>query len=110
MSSMQIVKALLVRNHPNIAQYIDKYFSAFSDPHIGRDAAKALGKLGTGGENVLIKANYAVRGVSACNNPHGLHLTVRSQLLPVQKFFNLVVPRILVGCQVSPGAHPWILL
>jgi DNA repair/transcription protein MET18/MMS19 len=60
---MQIVRALLVRNHPDVAQHIDRYFSAFSDPQIGRDAAKALGKLGSGGEGILIKANYAVLGV-----------------------------------------------
>ena len=65
--SMQIVKALLVRNDRNIVQHIDRYFSAFSDPQIGRDVAKAFGRLGTGGESILIKSNYAVVGVSANN-------------------------------------------
>lgn len=65
--SIQIVKALLVRNDRSIAQHIDRYFSAFSDPQIGRDVAKAFGRLGTGGENILIKSNYAVVGVSANN-------------------------------------------
>jgi hypothetical protein len=60
---MQIVKALLVRNHPGIAQHVDRFFAAFLDPCICRDAAKALGKLGAGGESILTKENYAVLGV-----------------------------------------------
>lgn len=105
MPPMQIVKALLVRNHPDTAHHIHRYFSAFSDPQIGRDAAKALGTLGTGGERILTKANYAVLGVSAYGSPWGWLLTLHFQLLHVQKFFNSILPRILDGYQASVGTR-----
>jgi DNA repair/transcription protein MET18/MMS19 len=91
-------------------QHIDRYFSVFSDPQIGRDAAKALGTLGTGGESILIKANYAILRVSAYNNLPGLLLTVHPQLLHIQKFFNSTLPLILAGYQTSAGMHLSLLI
>ena len=71
---LQIVKALLVRNHPDINAYVNRLFAIFSDPHIGWDAAKAVGELGRGGEDILTKANFSVIRVG----PNFLHFNCGS--------------------------------
>lgn len=86
-----VIKALLVRNHPDVSVYVDRLFSVFSDSQISWDAAKGVGELGSGGEEVLTKQNHAV-----------------IRLLYSQRFLNATMPRILLGCKSSPSPEEQI--
>ncbi|KIJ55124.1 hypothetical protein M422DRAFT_23773 [Sphaerobolus stellatus SS14] len=77
-----MTKALVVRNHEIGNAYVDQLFSLFTDESVNWDAAKAIGEIGSGGEDVLTKKNFAV-----------------TKILSTQKFFNSVLPRIVEGVE-----------
>ncbi|KAF8587853.1 ARM repeat-containing protein [Ramaria rubella] len=79
-------KALVVRNHDLVTVYVDQLFSLFSDETLNWDAAKAVGIIGSGGEDILTKKNFAAL-----------------RILSIQKFFNLVLPRIIGGVESNPA-------
>ncbi|KAH7927892.1 ARM repeat-containing protein [Leucogyrophana mollusca] len=82
-----ITKALLVRSHPISSQFVDRFFELLGDDAVDWDAARAIGGLGSG-DIVLTKRNFAV-----------------VKVLHAQKFFNMVLPRILEGAKVCDGSR-----
>jgi len=58
-----MTKALVVRNHAIGNTYVDKLFTLFTDKTINWDAAKAIGEIASGGEEVLTKKNFAITKV-----------------------------------------------
>ncbi|KAF8517882.1 ARM repeat-containing protein [Hysterangium stoloniferum] len=75
-----LTKSLVLRNYDLANVYVDKLFSIFVDSSLGWDAAKAIGSIGSGGDDVLTKQNFAIQRV-----------------LSTQKYFNSVLPRIVEG-------------
>lgn len=60
----------MIRDDSSYKAYIDQLFSLFTDSALllRWDAAKALGEIGKGGENVLTKDNFAVVKVSSVSS------------------------------------------
>ncbi|KAH8075854.1 ARM repeat-containing protein [Cristinia sonorae] len=81
-----ITRALLVRGHALFASFTDKLFELFEDTEISWDAARALGSI-VATDKILTKRNHAV-----------------VKMLHAQKFFNLVLPRIVEGAKLSGNA------
>ena len=43
-----------------IQSFVGHLFELLDDEHVGWDAARAIGKIGSGGNNILTKRNHAV--------------------------------------------------
>ncbi|GJJ11517.1 hypothetical protein Clacol_005750 [Clathrus columnatus] len=82
-----IAKALMVHGGTLFETYTNQLFSLFTDTRLRRDAARALGEIGKGGEDVLTKKNFAV-----------------IKILTTQKYFNSVLPRIMEGITTNKGS------
>ena len=63
--SFQILRGLLARNHPDGIQGIERLFTVFDDPQVSWDAARGIGELAKGGQDILVKDNFCVIRVSA---------------------------------------------
>ncbi|KAK7040568.1 MMS19 nucleotide excision repair [Favolaschia claudopus] len=81
-----ISKGLLVRNHTQANDFIQRLFDAFSDDVIGADAAKAFGDIAAT-DNVLTKRNSAI-----------------VKFLWAQKFTNGILPRLMSGAKDDSDA------
>ena len=51
-------------NHPIVERFIDALQSVFGDPDVGWDAARTIGEIASGGDDVLTKSNHAIIRVS----------------------------------------------
>lgn len=71
---IQVAKALTIQNHASAGVLVDKLFDLFDDADIGWDAAKAIGRIASGGEYVLTKQNHAVIRVSNSLHMHCVRL------------------------------------
>jgi len=101
---LELTKALVVRNHDLVHAYVDRLFALFGDESLGWDAAKAIGEIGSGGEGVLTKKNFAVLRVRASLSFVKAHVLILSlKILSGQKFFNTVLPRIVAGVKSTEG-------
>ncbi|KAL5531709.1 hypothetical protein ACEPAG_4586 [Sanghuangporus baumii] len=83
-SWLWIGKALILLNSPSLVNFIDSLFSVFGDRDVGWDAARAVGEIARGGDDVLTKSNHA---------------TIR--ILYAQKYFKTVLPKILLDLRES---------
>lgn len=59
----------MIRDDGLYKAYVDELFLLFTNSVLWRDAAKALGEIGRGGEDVLTKKNFAVLKVSSTIPP-----------------------------------------
>lgn len=50
----------MIRNHESTTRLVERLFDLFEDPEIGWDAARAVGQVASGGDDVLTKRNHAV--------------------------------------------------
>ncbi|KAG2110359.1 ARM repeat-containing protein [Suillus discolor] len=80
---ISITRALLVRSHPSANAFINHLFELLDDNTVDWDAARAIGLL-AGEDVILTKRNDAVL-----------------KILHVQKYFNVVMPRLLEGAKGS---------
>ncbi|EGN92276.1 hypothetical protein SERLA73DRAFT_99542 [Serpula lacrymans var. lacrymans S7.3] len=81
-----ISKALLIRNHPRVDNFIDCLFSLFVDEAINWDAGRAIGEL-CGGDQLLSKRNHCV-----------------VRILYAQKFFVRILPRLIESAKASEAS------
>lgn len=56
----QIARALVLLNHATVASFVDLLSRVFEDSEIGWDAARAVGQIASGGDDILTKSNHAV--------------------------------------------------
>ncbi|KAG2150264.1 Dos2-interacting transcription regulator of RNA-Pol-II-domain-containing protein [Suillus bovinus] len=84
---ISVTRALLVRSHPSGNIFFDHLFELLDDNMVGWDAARAIGLLASE-DAVLTKRNNAVLKV-----------------LHVQKYFNVVMPRLLEGAKGMSGSQ-----
>jgi len=68
----QILRGLLARNHPDVNQGIERLFTVFNDSQVSWDAARGIGELAKGGQDILVKDNFCVIRVS----PHGYFINL----------------------------------
>ncbi|KAL5536863.1 hypothetical protein ACEPAF_686 [Sanghuangporus sanghuang] len=83
-SWLWIGKALILLNSPSLVNLIDSLFSVFGDRDVGWDAARTVGEIASGGDDVLTKSNHA---------------TIR--ILYAQKYFKTILPKIFKDLQDS---------
>lgn len=83
-----VTRALVVQNHRQGEELVDKVFSLFEDPLVGRAAGKAVGEIATNIDGVLTKKNYA---------------TVR--LFALQKLCTHLLSRVLSGYKESKDSQ-----
>ncbi|CAE6485127.1 unnamed protein product [Rhizoctonia solani] len=83
-----ITRALVVQNHIKGEECINKVFSLFDDPLIGRDAGKLVGEIALNNDGVLTKKNYA---------------TVR--LFALQKLCTWLLPKVISGYKESKDSQ-----
>jgi len=88
-----ILRGLLARNHPDVNQGIERLFTIFDDPQLSWDAARGIGELAKGGEDILVKDNFCI-----------------IRRLYVQKFVSMILPKLLHGCKATHGTQlPYII-
>lgn len=59
-SWLWIGKALLLLNSPSLMEFIDSLFAVFGDRDVGWEAARTVGGIASGGDEVLTKSNHAI--------------------------------------------------
>ncbi|KAH0836552.1 ARM repeat-containing protein [Lanmaoa asiatica] len=80
-----ISRGLVVRSHPLALSFIDTLFTLLDDETVSWDAARALGEL-VADNGILTKRNGAVL-----------------KILHVQKYFNVVLPKVIDGANKVDG-------
>ncbi|EJD07612.1 ARM repeat-containing protein [Fomitiporia mediterranea MF3/22] len=73
-----IAKALVLLNSPSVTSLVNSLFNIFMDEQVGWDAARAVGEIASGGDDILTKSNHAI-----------------IKILYAQKYYKNVLPRIL---------------
>lgn len=104
--SVQITKALLIRNDAAAARNIDKLFGLLDDAEVSWDAARAIGSV-VATDKILTKRNHAVIKAGCSLRPALVaSLTGVAQILYAQRYCSSVLPRIVEGAKSSSGeAH-----